>query len=275
MQIISHRKHAVNLTQTERILSATAGGVLVGASLMKRKPAGSVALALAGAELLRRGITGHSLLLETLGMRTAPKGQGAETTSVPYELGIRVDCSITINQPRAEVFRFWRNLSNLPRFMRHIESVREMEGKRSHWVVQGPAGRTVEWDAVVHSEVENERLAWRSLPGADVDHAGSVLFQDAPGGRGTEIRVELQYNPPGGVVSALLAKLWGQEPTQQIEADLRRLKQILEAGEVITTEGQPSGRRADSRSPRPVNDWEIQQASEASFPASDAPAYTR
>jgi uncharacterized membrane protein len=275
MQIISHHKHAVNLTETERIISATAGGVLLGAGLMKKKGAESLGLALVGAELLRRGITGHSLLLETLGMRTAPKGQGAETTSVPYELGIRVDCSITINKPRAEVFRFWRNLSNLPQFMQHIESVREMEGNRSHWVVQAPAGRTVEWDAVIHSEVENERLAWRSLPGADVDHAGSVLFQDAPDSRGTEIRVELQYNPPGGVVSALLAKLWGQEPTQQIEADLRRLKQILEAGEVITTAGQPTGRSAESRSTRPPNEWEVQQASEDSFPASDAPAYTR
>ena len=274
MQIISHRKHAVNLSQAERIASVIGGWILMAAGVKKRSPAG-IAIALAGGDLLRRGVTGHSYMFEAMGIRTAPKGQGAETTSVPYELGIRVDYSITINKPRPEVFRFWRNFGNLPQFMRHVESVRETEGKRSHWVVKAPAGRTVEWDAVIHNEVENELIAWRTLPGAGVDHAGSVWFKDAPGERGTEIKIELQYNPPGGAMAALLAKLWGEEPTQQIAADLRRLKQALEAGEIPTTAGQPSGGQSRlSQDVRPTSEWEVQQASEASFPASDAPAYT-
>jgi uncharacterized membrane protein len=274
MQIISHRKHAVNLSQAERIGSVIGGWILIAAGVKKRSPAG-IAMALAGGDLLRRGITGHSYMFEAMGIRTAPKGQGAETTSVPYELGIRVDYSITINKPRPEVFRFWRNFSNLPQFMRHVESVRETEGKRSHWLVKAPAGRTVEWDAVIHNEIENELIAWRTLPGAGVDHAGSVWFKDAPGQRGTEVKIELQYNPPGGAMAALLAKLWGEEPTQQIAADLRRLKQALEAGEIPTTAGQPSGRQSRlSQDVRPPSEWEVQQASEASFPASDAPSYT-
>ena len=242
---------------------------------LRKSPAAGIAIALVGGDLLRRGITGHSFVYEAMGIRSAPKGQGAETTAVPYELGIRVDRSITINKPRSEIFQFWRNLTNLPRFMKHVKSVRDMGGERSHWVVRAPAGRIVEWDAVIHNEIANELLAWRTLPGADVDHAGTVLFKDAPGGRGTEIKVELQYNPPGGAVAAVLSKLWGEEPTQQIEADLRRLKQILEAGEAVTTEGQPSGREVHAARPSVApREWEVQTASEASFPASDAPAYT-
>lgn len=265
---MAHHKHAINISQTERVISVIGGGILTGMAL--RKPsAGSIALAAAGSELLRRGITGHSLLFEAAGVRTAPKGQGAGTTSVPYELGVRVDRSVTINKPRHEVYLFWRDLTNLPRFMKHVESV-AVDGERSHWTVRAPAGRTVSWDAVIHNEIQDELLAWRTLPGAQVDHAGSVTFKDAPGGRGTELKIALQYNPPGGVISAVLSQLWGEEPTQQIEEDLRRLKQLLEAGEIISTEGQPKG----AQRPAACDESSVQRASEASFPASDAPAYT-
>ncbi len=231
MELITHRKHAVNITETERYFSI-AGGMVLAIVGLKRCSTLSLAMLVVGADLLRRGITGHSYLLETLGMRTAPKGQGAETTSVPYELGIRVDRSILINRPRAEVFRFWRDLTNLPRFMSHVKSVRVTGDKRSHWVVAAPNHRTVEWDAVIHNEIENELIAWRTLPGSTVDHAGSVWFKDAADGRATEVRVELQYNPPGGVIGATVARLWGEEPTQQIEDNLWRLKEHLEAGEM-------------------------------------------
>jgi uncharacterized membrane protein len=189
---------------------------------------------------------------------------------------MRVDRAITINQPRGEVYRFWRNLENLPRFMKHLESVQLIDDYRSHWVAKGPAGRKVEWDAVIHNEIPGEVIGWRSLPGADVDHAGSVLFSDAPGERGTEVKIELQYNPPAGMVGAAIAKLWGEEPTQQIEEDLRRLKQILEAGEIATIEGQPAGGtgRETSQEAR-QREQEVQYASEQSFPASDAPTWTR
>ena len=264
MQIISHRKHAVNITEAERVVSAVAGGILAWAGLRKKSLAG-MGLALAGGELLRRGVTGHCYAFEALGVRTAPKGQGAETTSVPYELGIRADSSISIAVPRAVVYRFFRRLDNLPRFMAHVQAVRDIGANRSHWVVKAPAGRTVEWDAVIHNEIENEMIAWRTLPGADVDHAGSVWFKDILAGCGTEIRVELQYNPPGGWIGAALARLWGEEPSQQIHADLQRLKQILETGTVPGTNVRGHGHA----------DWEVDNASEESFPASDAPSYTR
>jgi uncharacterized membrane protein len=257
MKAIAHRKQAVNISQAERIVSAIGGGILASAGLMKRSPAG-VALALVGGDLMRRAITGHSYAYDALGIRTAPKGQGAETTSIPYRLGIRVDRSITISSPRREIFRFWRNFSNLPRFMKNLDSVTEMDGNRSHWVVKGPRGRTFEWDAVIHNEIDNELISWRSLPGAQVDSAGSVWFKDAPGGCGTDVKVELQYNPPAGAVGALLASFWGKQPGRQIEEDLNRLKQVFERGDP----DQPS------------DGWDkVQDASEASFPASDAPAF--
>jgi uncharacterized membrane protein len=176
--------------------------------------------------------------------------------------------------PRAEVYRFWRDFANLPRFMKHLESVQVVDETRSHWVAKGPAGRRVEWDAVVHNEVENERIAWRSLPGSDVDNAGTVWFKDAPGDRGTEVRVELQYNPPGGALGAVFAWLWGEEPGVQIQDDLHRLKALLEAGEIVTTEGQPSGRERQTRRAGRQSKFPVEVASEDSFPASDAPAYS-
>jgi uncharacterized membrane protein len=257
MKAIAHHKHAVNISRTERIVSAIGGGILASAGLMKRSPAG-VALALVGGDLMRRGITGHSYAYDALGIRTAPKGQGAETTSIPYQLGIRVDRAVTIASPRAEVFHFWRNFSNLPRFMKNLESVTENGSNRSHWVAKGPRGRTFEWDAVIHNEIDNELIAWRSLPGAEVDSAGSVWFKDAVNGRGTEVKVELQYNPPAGTLGALFASLWGKQPGRQIEEDLARLKRFLEGG--VEAEAQ--------------HGWDaVQDASEASFPASDAPSF--
>jgi uncharacterized membrane protein len=273
MEIITHQRNAINISQSERMASAVSGGLLAAAG-MKRGDIAGLALALIGGDLLRRAITGHSYAYEALGVRTAKNGQGAETTSVPYELGIRVDQAITISQPRADVYRFWRNLSNLPRFMNHVESVREIDSQRSHWCVKAPAGRQVEWDAIIHNEVEGELIAWRSLPGAEVDSAGTVMFKDAPGGRGTELRVELQYNPPGGALGAVLAKLWGEEPSQQVHEDLLRLKQILEAGEVPTTTGQPTGQRSNpAHAVARQSDRDVQRASEESFPASDPPAF--
>ncbi len=272
MELITHSKHAVNLARPERWASVIAGGGLAFLGIRRRSPLG-IAIAAAGGEMIRRGVTGHSYMYNLLGVRTAPLGQGAETTSVPYELGIRVDRAVTVEKGRMELFRFWRDLRNLPRFMKHVKSVAVLDEKRSHWVVTAPAGRTVEWDAEIVDEKENEHIGWRSLPNANVDNAGSVWFKDAPGGRGTVVRVEVQYNPPGGALGALVAQIWGEEPGQQIDEDLHRFKQLMEAGEIATTEGQTSG-RARARREAERRAREVVEASEESFPASDSPAFT-
>jgi uncharacterized membrane protein len=144
----------------------------------------------------------------------------------------------------AEAYEAWHDFERLPRFMTHLESVRQTGGGRSHWKAKAPAGRTVEWDAEVVDDRPGELIAWRSLPGADVANAGTVRFSDAPGDRGTEIRLELEYSPPGGARGATVAKLFGEEPDQQARDDLRRFKQVLETGEVLRSEGTPEGQLA-------------------------------
>ena len=217
-----------------------------------------------------RGVTGHCNTYQALGFNSARRRWG-RGTSVPYELGIRVDQTITINKPAAEVYQFWRNLENLPRFMRHIESVSEIDNKHSHWVAKGPAGRTVEWKAEIINEVENKLIAWRSLEGSDVDNAGSVHFKEAAGGFGTEVKVALQYNPPGGTLGAVFARLFGEEPSQQIDDDLRRMKRLLENTDpgAADAKDQPKGAKAKG-----WNRDSVGQASEESFPASDPPSWT-
>jgi uncharacterized membrane protein len=273
MELIRHYKHTENISKPERVASVVSGGLLAWFGIRRRSAAG-YALAAIGGDLIRRGATGHCFVYQTLGVRTAPRHSGA---SVPYELGIRVDKNITVLKPRDEVYRFWRNLENLPRFMKHLESVRELDGNRSHWIAKAPAGRTVEWDAEIINEKEGELIAWRSLAGADVDSAGSVKFEDARGGRGTVVKVELQYNPPAGVVGAAVAWLFGEEPTQQIAEDLRRFKALVEAGEILTTEGQPAVVKKSRalKQERQNADDQVAITSESSFPASDAPSWNR
>jgi uncharacterized membrane protein len=238
------RDSEVNVGQTERWASAVAGGALAIYGLSRRTWGGAV-LALVGGSLIYRGSTGHCHLYDVMGVNTADTTDNP-LVSVPAGKGIKVEKSVTVNRAPEELYRFWRNFENLPRFMNHLESVKDMGDGRSHWVAKAPAGKTVEWDAEVYNEKENELIAWRSLEGADVDNAGSVRFEPATGGRGTIVRVTLKYDPPGGALGALVAKLFGEEPSQQIEEDLRRFKQVMEAGEAATTEGQPSGRSASA-----------------------------
>jgi uncharacterized membrane protein len=145
---------------------------------------------------------------------------------------VKVEKAVTVNRSPEELYHFWRHLENLPRFMSNLEEVHE-NGNRSHWVAKGPLGTKVEWDAEVINEKPNELIAWRSLDGAEVDNAGSVHFERLPGGRGTEVKVTLKYDPPAGKAGAAVAKLFGRDAEQEIEEDLRHFKQIMEAGEII------------------------------------------
>ena len=156
--------------------------------------------------------------------------------------GIHVEHSVLIRRPVAELYRFWRDFENLPRFMEHLESVSGREEGISHWVARAPGGMTVEWDARIINEVDNRLIGWQSLTGSRIATAGSVHFDETE--RGTIVRVHLQYNPPGGKLGAGVAYMMGEEPNLQIQEDLRRFKSLMEAGETPTTAGQPAGHRA-------------------------------
>jgi len=137
---------------------------------------------------------------------------------------------VTIKKPPEELYRFWRDFTNLPRIMDHLESVTVEDGKRSHWRARAPAGNSVEWDAEIINDEPNRVIAWRSLENASVANAGSVRFIPAADNRGTEVRVTLDYIPPAGRAGAIVAKLFGEEPSQQVKDDLRRFKSVMENG---------------------------------------------
>ena len=154
----------------------------------------------------------------------------------PHPALVRTKQSITVVRQPAEVYAFWRDFENLPRFMRHLERVERLDGVRSRWTAKGPAGTSVSWDAEIVQDVPNEMIAWRSLEGADVPNAGTVRFVAAPGGRGTEVRVEMEYTPPAGRLGATVATLFREEPRQQVHDDLHRFKQVMEVGEVVLSD---------------------------------------
>ena len=150
--------------------------------------------------------------------------------------GIRVQRAITVNRSPDEVYAFWRDFENLPRFMRHLESVQDLGDGRSRWKARAPAGATVEWEAELVDDRPNEVIAWRSVEGADVWNTGAVRFRPAAGGRGTEVHVNIRYYPPGGVITSKLAMLFREEPGQQVADDLRAFKQVMETGEVVLSD---------------------------------------
>lgn len=263
-----HLKH--NINGFERVASIIAGSALGFVGLRKTLKDHSIpgaGMVLGGVALIKRGFSANP-------SETARTGNA----TIPYQQGVRVDRSITINAGREEVFAFWRNLENLPRFMKHVQCVKQVDSRHSRWIVEGPAGAKVEWDAEIINEVPNELLAWRSLPGASVNNAGSVRFEHATAGRGTKVRVALQYEPPAGQLGALLGKLFGANPDREVDIELHRLKNIIEAGEIPTSAGQSAGRpdehtkQVEKHATRQTE--RVHDASEASFPASDAPAYS-
>jgi len=178
----------------------------------------------------------------------AVRKQAAMTEAERRTAGSRqhVTASATIRRSPAEIYAAWHDFERLPTFMYHLDSVRVVDG-HSHWKAKGPAGTHVEWDAEVIEDRPDSLIAWRSVDGSQIDNAGCVRFVPAPGDRGTEVYVSLDYKAPGGPAAVAVAKLLGEEPGQQIADDLRRFKQLMEVGEIVRSEGSPAGARASNQ----------------------------
>ena len=169
--------------------------------------------------------------------------------------------AITVSRPPDEVYAFWRDFTNLPRFMQHLESVETKDDRHSHWRAKGPAGSSLEWDAVVTEDVPSSVIAWKSEGSTPVANAGMVEFNEAPAAQGTEIVVSLVVDVPAGTAGQLAAKLLGEDPGQQVRDDLRHVKQILETGQIVYSEANPAGsqvkRFAKQRPAQPLTDREL------------------
>jgi uncharacterized membrane protein len=218
-----------NISETERWLSMAAGAGLATYGLTRGRAGGWV-LAGVGALLVRRGMTAHCDIYQALGLNTAGTGEDTRQ-ALGGPAGVIVEESVVINRPISELYRFWRNLENLPRFMSHLESVERITDTLSRWRAKAPAGTTVEWNAEIINEVPDQVIGWRSIEGSDVVSAGSVNFDEAGPGRGTRVRVRLQYSPPGGKVGDAVARLFGSDAATQIRQDLQRFKQMVEEGQ--------------------------------------------
>ncbi len=221
------------------------------ADWLEQEPRGGTGLAwlalLAGAGLALFGTTRKSLP----GAALAAGGgylvfRGVRDLRNPAHQDVEVEKSLTILKSPEELYSFWRDFENLPRFMRHLRQVQRIDDRRSRWTTNAPLGMTVSWEAEITHETPNQFLAWRSLPGSQIENEGSISFAPAPPGRGTEVRVALRYSPPAGRVGHIFATVFGRDAEQQVLEDLRRFKQLMECGEIPTTLGQSSGPRGPS-----------------------------
>jgi uncharacterized membrane protein len=214
-------------SEAERWASLIGGGALVLMGLKDRSLRG-VLTTLAGGGLIYQGATNQSTIQQV-------------QEAVGIDSVIKVEKTVTINKSTEELYQYWHNFENLPTFMKHLQSVKVINETRSHWVANAPLGTNIEWDAEIIKDEPNHLIAWASVAGSDVSNSGFVRFQPATGGRGTEVKVVMEYEPPGGAIASAVAKLFGEEPEQQIGDELNRFKQLMETGEIATKEGQPKG----------------------------------
>lgn len=236
-----------NINNPERIASAVAGGALVAYGLKRRGMLGTT-LSVLGGGLLLRGTTGHSVVYDAVGLNTSDLSGTSLLGRTPKVLTgtVRVKKAVTVNRSPADIYQYWRNFENLPTFMKHLESVTSLGENKTRWKAKAPLGATVEWDAELTSDIENQRIGWRSLEGADIPNSGTVELRPTRE-RGTEIIVTLMYEAPGGKIGEWAAWALGEEPSLQVAADLRRFKSLMETGLILTTEGQPSSRSEGAR----------------------------
>jgi len=223
-----------NVGNSERVLSAAAGVALGAVGLHRRSIPGLIIAGLGGA-LIYRGASGHCSAYSALGMSTADAAKPVR---------VQVVVSYLINKPADQLYAFWRDFERLPQFMSHLKAVKKIDARRSHWTASAPwlYGGEVEWDAEIIEDDLDRRIVWQSLPGADIQHRGAIEFTKALGDRGTMVRVQFSYAPPLGQLGRWTAKLFGEEPEQQVREDLRNFKRLMEVGEIPTIEGQPRGK---------------------------------
>jgi uncharacterized membrane protein len=225
-QASEHACCGQNVSGIERAASAAAGLGMALAGIRRGKLRG-LALTALGAGLLYRGITGRCQMYAALGLNTAEHNAA---TAVPARQGFKVERTITVQRPPEDLYKFWRRLENLPQVMRHLKYVEVIDDRHSHWKAEGAFGSDVEWDAEIFNEREDEMIAWRSLPGGDVDTAGSIHFKPLDDDRGTEVTLSMKYNPPAGKVGAQIASLFGDGLEAKLDEDLRSFKQVMETG---------------------------------------------
>lgn len=228
--------HRENIGDMQRLLSGIAGAMFLASGLFRRR-SGTV-LALAGGGLLYRALSGYCPAFGAMGIdmsRDRPP-QSNDTSrlgrrKVQSSRATKIQRAIEVNRPPNELYRFWRSLDNLPRIMNHLDSVQVINNRLSHWIVKTmPSAPKMEWDAEIINDVENRRIGWRSLQGADVDNTGSVEFKPTADGQRTWLTVRLQYDPPGGKVGDAVAKWFGEDPNTKIAKDLQRFKEEMETG---------------------------------------------
>lgn len=224
----------INMAREERLISIIGGAALIAYGIARWDRAG-LAFALAGGGFAFRGMTGHCPMYGALNVSTA-LGDSRETK------GVHVAQTITINESAEELYGFWRNFENHALISDYLASVKVTGPTTSHWVAKGPANRPLEWDAEIINDRPNELIAWKTLPGADIEHAGTVRFKPGPEGRGTEVHVTMQYYPPAGRLGAGIALLFHREPSIQTADMLKRLKRLMETGDIIRVDGQSHGR---------------------------------
>jgi uncharacterized membrane protein len=246
-----------NVGSIERTVSVAAGSILALSGLARRSVPGSV-IGVIGGAMLYRGITGHCFAYQALGIDTNEDAEGSSVEET-FQRGITIETAMTINRPAELLYSFWRDFTNLPKIMSHLESVtvQDGDGKRSHWVAKAPmvAGGRVEWDAELTADEPNRRIAWQSVGANTVDTAGEVRFEKAPGDRGTEVHVRMVYVPPAGRLGHLVTSLLGKNPKRLVREDLRNFQRLMEVGEIPTIIGQPHGNCAGGGSEYTESSW--------------------
>lgn len=234
-----------NVGNPERIASAIAGGGLIAYGIKRKDWIGAL-LGLVGGGLALRGATGHCQVYDALDIDTNESSlfeRGKEKAKDWFSQETEIVKSITINKSADELYAFWRNFENLPKFMNHLESVKVVDNARSEWTAKAPLGTQARWTAEITEDVNNEKIAWRSVENSEITNSGKVEFLPTIE-RGTVVKVTIRYQPPAGKLGAFASYFLSEEPDTQISEDLRRFKSLMETGLIMHVEGQPSGREA-------------------------------